>query len=38
MIDHSLIYGSLIKTFSIINISRSLDNSIIENFNESINN
>ncbi|CAK56674.1 unnamed protein product (macronuclear) [Paramecium tetraurelia] len=38
MIDHSLIYGSLIKTYYILQISRSLDNSIIENFNESINN
>ncbi|CAD8096309.1 unnamed protein product [Paramecium primaurelia] len=38
MIDHSLIYGSLIKTYEILKITKSLDNSIIENFNESINN
>lgn len=32
MIDHSLIYGSLIKTYNVLNITKSLNNSIIENF------
>ncbi|CAD8106810.1 unnamed protein product [Paramecium sonneborni] len=38
MIDHSLTYGNLIKTFQVIKISSSLDSSIIEDFNQSINN
>ncbi|CAD8120890.1 unnamed protein product [Paramecium sonneborni] len=36
LIDHSLIYGSLMKTFQVIKIANSLDASIIENFNQSI--